>query len=536
MGSRQGEYPETEPENEYMIQKFPSLKVKVLLGFSLLSLTVLVACFYGAWTFRKLEARMQVVNDLYVPALKALNQLESSFFLLESDLDKSLQEGILRPKDTLESVLNSRVDYLEKIQKETLVRDELLANGVHDLAASLQACEEILQRVYQDWNARASLEADLSQARADFRYKLKGLMREIDRESRLVSVGVQADISRLGIALTLILGFCFMSAFVLAYWLARSLKPIETLAEVMRNISQFGLLENEVQTLANLPNTADEVGTLSKESYRMAASLLDKNKLLEAQKLNLERAHLDLATQNVELRKTQNKLLHSEKLGLVGKLAAQMAHEIRNPLNALNLHAELLEDQLKLDSDALENLVPLRKEINRLISVTESYLDLARAPKIQKNSVQLNEVVDELHDLYAPLFKEKGVFFTCDLGDIPPVNMDKGQVTQVLANLLKNASEAFDETEKPGGKYIRLFTQFHAEKNEVTLSVMDNGAGIQQENQDSIFSPFFTNKAQGTGLGLAYSKQVIEAHGGEILFDSAPNLGSKFTVRMPLYQ
>lgn len=511
-----------------------SIKSKVLIGFITLTMMVLAVFAYGAWTFRKLERRMEVVNNLYVPTMKALNQIESTFFLLESDIDKSLHEGILRPKDSLESVLNSKLDFLNRTLRDYPQDDAMLRDGINGLTQSYSACEDVFVRVYQDWGNHSLYESELSQKRSDFRFRLKGLIQDLDRETRLVSVGVQSDISRLGIVLTVVVGLSFMVAFLMAYWLAISLKPLEILAKVIRRISEHGLSEEVVHELSSLPIGSDEVGMLSRESCKMASSLLDNNKLLQVQKQNLERARLDLAQQNEELKKTQNKLLHTEKLGLVGKMAAQMAHEIRNPLNALSLHAEILEQQLKDKPDILENLVPVQKEINRLINVTENYLDLSRGPKVAKDPVDLNNIVEELHELYEPLFKEKGIFFTCDLGDIPVIEGDRSQLMQVIGNLLKNASEAFEESDKQGARFIRLITQYLNEKKEVVLTLLDNGAGMPEELKKNVFSPFVTNKANGTGLGLAYSKQVLEAHGGEIFFESTLKKGTKFTLKMPV--
>lgn len=388
--------------------------------------------------------------------------------------------------------------------------------------------------MYKSWDQRAAFEEELSQKRADFRLKLRTLIRDLDRESRDVSLSVQSELRGLALLLTMVLGLCCLAAVGMSLWLASAVRPLETLAQCMRRISERGLSEASVQALAALPETHDEIGTLSRESFKMAASILDNHKMLRDQKVNLERAHQELARQNDELRSTQNKLVHSEKLGLVGRMAAQMAHEIRNPLNALNLHAEILEDQLKRDAAAIEGLKPLRKEINKLISVTESYLDLARGPRLQKAPVQLNDIVTELHELYQPVLKDKGIFFTCDLGDVPAVPADRPQLAQVVGNLIKNASEAFSDAQKPGKRFIRVITAYSAAEREVTVSVLDNGGGIPVEAQKNIFSPFYTNKAEGTGLGLTFSRQVVEAHGGEISFDSAVNQGTKFSFRLPV--
>ncbi len=495
---------------------------------------VLLAFSYGAITFRGLESRMQAVNDLHVPAVRALNQIESSLFLLESDLDKSLSEGILRPQDSLGRVLASRLDLLDRLVREDGARAPVLTNSLPGLRLSYLALNDLLTKVYENWAERDTFAEELSAKRSDFRLQLKTLIRDIDRESRDVSASVQSELRRLALMLSLVFGVCCLVAILMSIWLARSVRPLEKLALYMRKISQEGLSESVVQELAALPETHDEIGTLSRESFKMAASILDNHKLLQDQKLNLERAHQELASQNEELRSTQNKLVHSEKLGLVGRMAAQMAHEIRNPLNALSLHAEYLEEFLKNDPQSRESMVPLRKEINKLISVTESYLDLARGPRLQKSPVQLNEVIEDLHNLYQPVLKEKGIFFTCDLGDVPAVPADRPQIAQVIGNLIKNASEAFTEMQRPGKRFIRLMTAHHEHTREVTVTVMDNGGGIHADLQKNIFSPFYTNKAEGTGLGLTFSRQVVEAHGGEITFNSAVNQGTKFTIRLPL--
>ena len=510
------------------------LKTKTLLGLGCLAATVIFSLAYGAWVFHHLEKRMAAVNDLQVPALKALNQTESTFFLLESDLDKSLGEGILRPIDTLESIIVSRFDFLNRLVSGDRAADPVLREGVAGVSASFRACLDTLNQIYKDWDGRMAHEAELSTRRAEFRLKLKALIRDLDQEMRSVSSEVQRQLNWLGVMLALVLGGCAIGAVFFSFWIARSLRPLESLAQIMREVSANGLTETVVRRLAELPESHDEVGTLSRESTKMAASLLDNSKLLRDQKLNLERAHLELGRQNEELRNAQEKLIHSEKLGVVGRMAAQMAHEIRNPLNALNLHAELLEDQISGDARAKESMAPIRKEINRLIAVTESYLDLARAPRLQKSKYQLNEIIEELHDLYEPVLKEKGIFFTCDLGDIPPVAMDRGQIAQVIGNLIKNASEAFEGVDRGGPHYIRMITQWSRPTQEAVLTVLDNGAGMSPDLQKNIFSPFFTNKAQGTGLGLTYSRQVVEAHGGEITFESSYQHGTKFTLRLPL--
>lgn len=509
-----------------------SLNQKVSIGFLLLAAILLALVGYSVTVFRTLESRMKNVNVLYVPALKTLNQVENSFFLLESDLDKSLQEGILRPKENLEGVIRSRLETLMRLTEEEKNRDFELEKRVSELNGAFSSAVGILNRIYSEWDSRATLEPNLSEARANFRYRLKSLVLEVDASMREISVRVQDEMNRLVVLLTIGLLGSLISFVGIIVWLSRSLQPLKALEQIMRSISQNGLDERILGKFLKLNTTNDEIGTLSKETQKMAVSLLEKGKAIQEQKLNLERAHKELAQQNEELKLTQAKLIHSEKLGVVGKMAAQMAHEIRNPLNALNLHAELLEEQLKGGENYQESMEPLKREINRLIKVTDSYLDLARGPKIEKQKVQLNEVIEELHDLYQPLLKDRGIYFTCDLGDLPEVSVDRAQLTQVLGNLVKNASEAFSGN-KSVAKYIRIVSQYNLDQQLISITVMDNGSGISFDQQKNIFSPFYTNKAEGTGLGLTFSRQVVEAHGGEIAFESNVNQGTKFTIRIP---
>ncbi len=509
-----------------------SLNQKVTLGFLLLAAILLALVGYSVAVFRTLESRMEAVNVLYIPAIKTVNQVENSFFLLESDLDKSLNEGILRPKDNLENVIRTRLETLSKLSRAEQVLDNDVSQRISDLVQSYEATILILNKVYAEWDSRGAIEANLSEHRANFRYRLKSLALDLDASMREVSSKVQNEINRLVILLTVGLLGSLVAFLGIIYWLSRSLMPLKSLEQIMRSISQNGLDERILGKFLILRSTDDEIGTLTKETQKMAVSLLEKGKAIQEQKLNLERAHKELAQQNEELKLTQAKLIHSEKLGVVGKMAAQMAHEIRNPLNALNLHAELLEEQLKSGDSNPDSMESMKREINRLIQVTDSYLDLARGPKIEKEFVQLNDIIEELHDLYQPLLKDRGIYFTCDLGDLPKISIDRAQFSQVLGNLVKNATEAFS-MEKVVAKYIRIISQFNSETQTISVTVMDNGSGISTEQQKNIFSPFYTNKAEGTGLGLTFSRQVVEAHGGEISFESTENQGTKFTIRIP---
>ena len=509
------------------------LATKVLLSFSFLSITSIMGLSLGIAPFQKLEKKLEIVNDYQMPAMRILTQVESTFYLLETDLDKSFLEGTARPFDSLQSVMNSRIEALSKIIQAIPEGENHYQDEYAQFFTSFKSLQNIIDNTFTHWSDRAMVEADLSQKREEFRNRLKTIMKNFEREHRLISLEVQKDVRRIELLLIVLIGFSFLTTFALAIWLAFILRPLQGLTLAMRSISSNGLNEKSINALAAITDSNDDLGTLTRESFRMASSLLVSSKLMNEQKLNLERAHFELAKQNVELRKTQTKLLHSDKLGIVGKMAAQMAHEIRNPLNALSLHTELLEDRMNGNAILLEGLAPIKKEIGRLAALTDGYLDMARAPKLEKSKVQLNHIIEELHSFYSPVLKEKKIHFTCDLHEVPELFIDRAQITQALTNLLKNSVEAFDEESESTAKFVRIITNWNADSKMAELTILDNGVGIPQNKIREVFSPFFTSKASGTGLGLAFSKQVVEDHEGEITFESAANIGTKFTLKFP---
>ncbi|MCO5144242.1 MAG: ATP-binding protein [Oligoflexia bacterium] len=513
-----------------------SLKSKILFGFISLILFVSAALFYGASTFGELEKKMELTNSYFVPGLKALNQIENAFFLLESDLDKSLHEGIFRPKDSIESVIKSRIESLRSITETMPSKENQLVGGIDNLNKAFLEMSEILNRLALDWPNRQGYVFAINKTRNTFRAALKSSIRNVDHEIRLTSASIQNDINSLGVFLSISMFACLIFSILFVFILTLSLKPLISLAEIMREISKKGLSQSIVKKLALIRDGSDEIGTLSKETKKMATILLDNEKILLEQKRNLENAHTELAQQNLALKNTKSKLLQTEKLGLIGRMSAQMAHEIRNPLNALGLHLEILESEIKNQTPLMDMIVPIKNEVNRLIGVTESYLDLARGPKLSRTKTDINKLLEESYDLYQPLLKEKGISFTCDLAHIPNTLLDKGQIAQVFGNIIKNAVESFSSDLHRERKFIRLVSSFSHDDKMIEVTILDNGVGISREDRESIFNPFYTNKAKGNGLGLVNSRQIVEAHGGVISFDSAAGQGSKFTIRLPFVE
>jgi signal transduction histidine kinase len=214
---------------------------------------------------------------------------------------------------------------------------------------------------------------------------------------------------------------------------------------------------------------------------------------------------------------------------MVGKMAAQIAHEVRNPLSSIGLNTELLEDEL--GDNATEARVLCRAihtEVNRLTEVTETYLGLRGGkPKLAKES--LNAIIADLVGFVRNDLATRHVELETELDpDDPTGNIDANQIRQCLINLVRNAADAVSAN---GGGHVVLRTR--GERDRVEIAVEDNGIGIETEVLPRLFDPFFSTKEGGNGLGLALTHQIIQDHGGEIHVASRVGRGTTFTLSVP---
>lgn len=234
-----------------------------------------------------------------------------------------------------------------------------------------------------------------------------------------------------------------------------------------------------------------------------------------------------------ELGQDASQLAAAEKRDLLARLLGRLAHEIRNPLSSLDIHLQLLEEDLVNQAPQMRELTNSRFEVihgelHRLKSIVSQFLRLAGPSALELEPVDVPRVVHHVCELLRAEAATRNIQITTELGScVSVIHADAVKLTQALVNLVINAMQA---VERDGRVTVRGAVSDHS----LCLEVRDSGAGIPAEKLPSIFDPYYTTKSEGHGLGLWIVQQIVTAHRGTIRAQNAPEGGAVFTVMLPV--
>lgn len=243
----------------------------------------------------------------------------------------------------------------------------------------------------------------------------------------------------------------------------------------------------------------------------------------------------DIDETKSELKESRELLIQSEKLAITGKLAAGVAHSVRNPLTSVKMRLFSLERSLELNPTQKEDLEVISEEIRHIDKIVQNFLEFARPPKLELRSVSPSDIVDA----FLELLKHRIDLFQLTIHverteKLPELTIDPDQIKEAMINLFMNACDAVGE-----GGIIKIREELYINEQReklVKISFEDNGPGIHEPNNDKIFQPFYTSKEEGSGLGLSIAKRIINEHNGVLSFLTTAGQGTTFIIILPIQE
>jgi len=289
------------------------------------------------------------------------------------------------------------------------------------------------------------------------------------------------------------------------------------------------LLERLVLSrLTRLSKSVEAIGAGGKMSARVA---VEGNDELSSLGNNINTMLSALQSAAVEQKRMEQQLMLAGRLAAVGELAAGVAHELNNPLAAVQAYAQLLDERKDLDDSTRKDVNTIYKQALRASKITGNLLSFAREHKPERSLSSINELIKSSLDLNAYKLKVNSIDVITHLApDLPQTMVDPHQIQQVFVNLITNAEQAMSEAHGRGTLHIETSSY----NGTIRIVFKDDGPGIPEERLNKMFDPFFTTKdvGKGTGLGLSICYGIVQAHGGRIVAQSEVGKGATFTVEL----
>jgi len=479
----------------------------ILTAFGALSITSLV-------THDRTVRMLRLLHEGYLPLALTLGEAKSTQALLVTQLETVMQargaEGTRRWVDAFRHVRPAsqrryfhRLERAERLAADadrddgrTLARVRLALSSIRDTQVALDPRYDALFAALERGDAPESARDfdDVRRMERDISRRYREGWRELQERIATISADVENQERRsagyLGVLTVLAL---LLGVFVI--WSSqRLLRPLPELQARVEAVAR-GEREGRITKVRD-----DELGRLTM-AFEAMVEALDERDL---------------------------KLIQSERLAAIGRMAAHVTHEVRNPLSSIGLNVEMLEDELPEDAQEARALIAaIHAEVDRLTAITEEYLRLARLPDPHLALEEPGEWLEAAAEFVRREMEAADVELEVNIDEeLPQIAMDEAQLRQALLNLLRNARESM-----PGGGRVTL--SLIGVEDGVEIVVEDEGEGIPEEERGRIFELFFTTKQRGTGLGLPLTEQIVVAHGGCIVCEAGQRGGTRFVIHLP---
>ncbi len=469
-----------------------SLNTKILI--LTVSLFVICSLMYGI--FFSFQSKTALMDEFVTRGNALIKNLalnaELEILIENRDGLKMLAENLLQERDVQTvTIMNdskqvlvdvTKPDQLNKEYKEIMsryvarTREEIISD---DFALSLQS------------DVQVQPEEDVEQVIGyiEVVFSKKGIIDTINsmRENMLLSA----------------IGATIIGCIVALYFSRSIVKPIRRLASATTRIAR-GDWETKLPI-----DSWDEVGRLTDSFNKMSASLIEKRRQLE---------------------ETYTELSKQERMAEIGNFSMMIAHELKNPLGIIKGSVDIIAKEGVKAQVSRTMMEYIQDEVKRLNRLVEDFLSFARPNPAHKSFVDINQVIHKIVNLIPlPEFKEKDITLTVKLApEIPEINVDEHQIYQTLVNIFNNAIQAISQKGE-----ITIKTEH--EQDGISITFMDTGVGISDEEKGKVFEPFFTKKQSGTGLGLAVVKKIIDNHKGTITIADREGGGTVFSLWLPKY-
>lgn len=451
-----------------------SIRLKIVLPYTLLFSIVIVAISFVNLKiiYRRIDERIEEQMDREADVISSMNFILSDDFLRNIRISEVTGADIIIYRSNAEVIATT----LSRDILDELIPIIALSNTEYPIIKNISYKNQPYKIVYRRFK-----ELDTDQ------YAILALMASIEdinqaKRQSAITIGL--------VAISAIIMITIIGSIIAINITA----PVKKLLNATERLAS-GDLNTEVKV-----KTKDEIGSLARSFDQMTK----------------------------ELKLSRDKLVQTEKLAVVGKLSAGIAHEIRNPLTSMKMIIQLLRKKVQNDESAKESIQIILNEMDRLELIISGFLDFARPLELLLEPTNIANVFTEVISLMQANIRHRKIELVEKIDEnMPKIMLDKNRMKQVLMNIILNSMQAM-----PDGGKITIQCYYNQSEKRAYIEISDTGIGMSQNILNHVYEPFFSTKSNGTGMGLANVKKIIDLHNGDIKIESVEGKGTKVIISL----